>query len=114
MCASAGPSGILRAVSDEQLQSKLSITAEQREKYREAIKAAGAWTPCSRCGADPDSFGVFPARHPVQLFHLHEAISGVSEAHMLTIPLLCTRCGAVYFHATNVLNVVYGETIADD
>lgn len=98
-------SGILSGVTDSPVSS-LALSPEQRWLYRVAIERAGAGTPCSRCGAPFEKFGVAPAQHPIQLFQMHEAIRGVREAQLDTLVLMCVQCGAIYMHSRGVLDQI--------
>ncbi len=92
----------------ESPESVLKLTEEERAHYRDALVQVGANKPCARCDYPFDGFGIVPAKHPVQFFQLAEAISGVQEAHMLTIVTMCTNCGALSMHAANLLDTKTG------
>jgi hypothetical protein len=81
-----------------------ALNDEQKEQYRQALRALHADQPCSRCGADFQRFGVLPATSMLNLFRIDEAIHGVQELRAETVAIACLNCGAIYQHLRPVLD----------
>jgi hypothetical protein len=107
--------GILSGVANPNPESKLQLTENEKARYRAAISLAGGTLPCARCGAAFERMGLLPAKSPLPLFQLDEAIRGVQERQLHVVLLLCTQCGAVYPHSVGVLDsILQSEQPADE
>ena len=95
-------------------ESDLVLTEEQMRRYREALTKVGADKRCARCNHPAEQFGMLPAQHSLTFFHLHEGIRGVQEQSLDTVAVACMNCGAVYLHATGVLERIAQESERDD
>ena len=79
----------------------VSLTPEQKEKIASALRDRRAEQPCVRCGNTE--------------FSLPDGLSTVSLSDGKSITLggpgipvallICSRCGAIYFHAVGVLGL---------